>query len=95
MRLHNLKCWPEPYEAIINNLKTFEFRKNDRDFSVGDFLRLKEYDPETGKYTTREAMERVTFLMDSGFGVPEGYCIMSIVDAGPSHHYPAKGLGEE
>ena len=34
--VHELKCWPEYFEAVISGAKTFEVRKNDRDFAVRD-----------------------------------------------------------
>ena len=40
---HVLKCWPEYYEAVIGGEKTFEVRKWDRPYRVGDTLLLKEY----------------------------------------------------
>jgi len=33
---HALKCWPEYYKAIESGEKTFDLRKDDRPFKVGD-----------------------------------------------------------
>ena len=38
--LHELKIDPEPFDMIRAGKKTFELRKNDRDFRAGDVLRL-------------------------------------------------------
>ena len=38
--IHALKTLPEYFEAVWENKKTFELRKNDRDFKVGDYLAL-------------------------------------------------------
>ena len=46
MTLHTLKIYSEYYDAVRNGIKTFEIRKNDRDYKVGDTLRLREYDPD-------------------------------------------------
>jgi len=43
--IHELKIWPEFYHAVLSGEKTFELRKNDRDFHVGDVLHLKEFIP--------------------------------------------------
>src|SRR3954470_11426726 len=40
---HELKCWPEFYKALVSGEKTFELRKNDRGFRVGDVLWLREW----------------------------------------------------
>lgn len=43
--IHVLKCWPVSFEPIINGFKTFEVRKNDRPYNVGDTLILREFEP--------------------------------------------------
>lgn len=45
--IHELKTWSPFFEAIANEEKTFEVRRNDRDFQVGDILLLREWDPVT------------------------------------------------
>ena len=40
--IHELKTDPDLFELTIAGLKPFEIRKLDRDFQVGDMLRLKE-----------------------------------------------------
>ena len=42
---HNLKCWPEPFAAVANGIKTFEVRRDDRPYAVGDTLILREWCP--------------------------------------------------
>ena len=34
-KTHDLKTWPEYFAEIANGNKTFELRKNDRDFESG------------------------------------------------------------
>ena len=83
MKEHDLKCWPEPFKALVADLKTFEWRKNDRDYQVGDVLHLREWDPGTKEYTGRDIRMAVTYIMHKGdFEIHEGYCIMSIRRAG-------------
>lgn len=47
-RTHELKCWPEPWQALADGTKTFEFRRDDRGYMVGDVLDLALWDP--GRY---------------------------------------------
>ena len=41
MKHHYLKILPEYYEAVKSGDKTFEVRKNDRDYQVNDVLHLQ------------------------------------------------------
>jgi len=83
MTTHELKCWPEPFEAIQRGDKTFELRRDDRGFALGDTLVLREYKPEggypgtyTGRQTTRST---VTYILHGGrFGLPPDLCVMAI-----------------
>ena len=81
--VHELKTLPEFYQAIVDEEKTFEIRKNDRGFKVGDYLRLKEIYSTNGKrrYTGREVTVIVRYIFDgsnlSGIITP-GFVIMSI-----------------
>lgn len=52
---HSLKTCPEPFAALWSHTKSYETRKFDRDFKVGDIVRLFEYYPApaerfTGRY---------------------------------------------
>jgi hypothetical protein len=77
---HKLKTWPEYYEAIIADVKLFELRVNDRDFQVGDYLDLQEWDPKTCEYTGRSTLRHVLYILRGPeFGIAEGYVAMSIV----------------
>ena len=82
---HELKTWPEFFQAVIDNKKKFEVRKNDRNFKAGDVLRLREWnpqwdnDPVTEQYTGRYCYVMVCYVLsDNVPGLEPGYCIMSI-----------------
>jgi hypothetical protein len=75
--VHELKTLPEFFEAIYDGSKTFEVRKNDRDFKAGDSLQLLEWTGEA--YTGRSITAGVGFVLPSGqFGIHSDYCVMSI-----------------
>lgn len=44
-RVHHLKSWVEPFQAMKEGRKIFDVRKDDRGFMVGDVLCLHEWDP--------------------------------------------------
>ena len=43
-RIHELKTWPQFFDSIVDGTKTFELRKDDRGFEVGDAVLLRECD---------------------------------------------------
>jgi hypothetical protein len=67
VKLHDLKSWPEYFVAVADGRKTFEVRKSDRGFMVGDHLRLREWDPRTEQYTGREIERRITYIFSGPF----------------------------
>jgi ribosomal protein S17 len=77
--IHELKCWPDFYEAVLNGNKTFEVRKDDRGFKVGDILHLREWNPKTETYSGRELARTVTYILRGGqLGIEEGYVVMGL-----------------
>jgi hypothetical protein len=89
---HELKTWPEYFEAVARGEKTFEVRKNDRGFTKGDLLILRKWLPDAdgaGVYLTPESehtavpqcaasiMARVTYVLD-GWGLSPGYVALGL-----------------
>lgn len=78
---HELKILPEYFEDVLDGIKTFEIRKNDRNYKVGDKLLLREFKSlkYAGRYTGREMTVEVVYMLNGGkYGLEEGYCILGI-----------------
>lgn len=77
---HALKTWTEYYKAVESGEKTFEIRKFDRQFKVGETLLLQEWDNQKQEYTGKETSRRITYILSNGesFGLATGFCIMGI-----------------
>lgn len=80
MTQHNLKTWPEYFLPLWEGTKTFELRKNDRNYQPGDGLRLWEYNPQTKQYTGMSIAASVGYVLHGGvFGLPDDMCILSLI----------------
>lgn len=84
-RTHCLKTWPSELEAIHDGRKRFEWRKDDRDFVVGDKLSLEEWEPTTNCYSCvawpsqpHFVVVVVTYILRGQFGVPPGFVVLGI-----------------
>lgn len=84
-KVHELKTWPAYYRQVVGGFKTFEIRKNDRDYAVNDTLKLLEWDPQTEAYSGYYTEVQVSHLLAGGrFGLDPDYVVMSIVKPGTS-----------
>ena len=73
MKQHTLKTEPEYWEAQRRGDKTFEIRKNDRDFKVGDILILVYHDGES--YPDKVLFRDVSYITD--YAQKKGYVVMA------------------
>lgn len=84
-KTHELKILPRYFHSVCIGTKTFELRKNDRDFRVNDVLTLREWVPDGGTehggyYTGEKVVRRVDYVLTGGMpGLEAGYCILAIV----------------
>jgi Domain of unknown function (DUF3850) len=83
---HELKCWPAFYQAILDGRKTHDLRRcDDRSFRIHDLLKLREFDPETERYTGREQTAEITYITSADVpcalsekALDSAFCILSI-----------------
>lgn len=79
MKVHKLKIKEEYFNEVKEGRKTFEIRKNDRDYKVGDVVILTKVDNEG--FLTREVLVgTITYLLKNcpQYGLGCGYCIFSL-----------------
>lgn len=79
MAVHYLKIKEEYYRDVMIGLKTFELRKNDRNFQVGDILMLIKLD-DKGNETDQIIKKKVKYVLKdcSQYGLKDGYAILGI-----------------
>ena len=87
--VHSLKTWPEFFDAVADGRKTFEVRRDDRAFRVGDIVTLLRWEPEHQAFTTVmgqpvKLSRRVTYILVGGdagpglFGIEMGYVVLGL-----------------
>lgn len=80
--IHELKIWPEYFAEVKSGNKTFEIRKSDRDYRVGDILRLREFYPKgvgsEGEYSGEECLRKISYIYSGPIGVAQGYVILGL-----------------
>ncbi len=78
MKTIDVKVWPAPFQAVVDGDKNWEFLLNDRNYEIGDELHGREWDPKTQSYAGRTFTRRITYVLREGFGLPDGYVILSL-----------------
>lgn len=77
---HEIKVWPDEFEKIVTGSKRHEFRKNDRDYKSGQFLLMREFQPNGERYLDREIVSRIGAISyGPEWGIPDGFCAFTIV----------------
>ena len=71
MKIHELKLDTEYFDDVKSGLKTFEIRKNDRDYQVGDLLSLSRFGDgehlktKSGLYANKENSLKAVILNEA------------------------------
>lgn len=80
MKRHNLKILSDYFAQQCAGVKNFELRKLDRDFKVGDEIKLNEIASaeKLGEYlpTGRSCLVRITSITCGFEGLEDGYGIL-------------------
>lgn len=79
MKLHILKIKEEYYMDLIAGEKTFELRKNDRDYKVGDLIHFVDVNGDDFGYY-KDNTFKITYILKNveEYGLDKDYCILSI-----------------
>ncbi len=75
-KVHEVKLAAMYYDDVKDGKKTFELRKNDRNYKEGDKLHMLEF--KDGRHTGRTISADIVYLLEEYTGLTEGYCILGI-----------------
>ena len=79
MTTHRLKIQEQYAGAVLNGTKTFEIRKNDRGYEVGDKI---VFDVVTNEGYAVGAAYRIDYILDGFEGLAQKYVAMAISKEG-------------
>lgn len=85
MVIHELKILKKFAGEVWSKKKSFEVRKNDRNFKVGDFVRFNVLNDkgEIITFATDEYLYKIDYILthdDFPEGIKEGYVVFSITE---------------
>lgn len=75
---HALKISPQYFKDVETGQKTFEVRKDDRPYTLGDILLLCEYDITKETYTKKKLVRRISYILRDKQYCKKGYVILGI-----------------
>lgn len=79
MKLHELKIRDNYYYDLMHGLKSFELRKNDRNYQVGDLIHFVDVN---GNDFLNEPSNLfcITYVLKNvpEYGLKDDYCILSV-----------------
>ena len=83
MKIHELKIKLQYWEEIMHESKTFELRKNDRGFEVGDLIHftiLGQTILGAPNSVSDRNIFKITYILENvpEYGLMDGYCILGI-----------------
>ena len=95
MKIHELKIQLPYFEAVYTGLKTFEFRKDDRGFEVGDLIRFRVLGKTmlgADNSVLSDVLFKIKYILRDipELGLPKDYCILGIVRMEMKEYEPTK-----
>jgi hypothetical protein len=82
---HALKTDPGFFKSIVEGVKTFDVRRHDRPFRVGDKLLLQEFHQTEQKYSGQEWHGEITYILDTPDYCKKNFVILGIRENGVHH----------
>lgn len=79
--IHEIKIKENYFNRLHEELKTFEVRKNDRDYQVGDILKFTVLYDASYNYSPDRSWE-IKYI-HQGIGMLEGYVVLAIKEIKP------------
>lgn len=92
-KVHDVKLGATFFEDVKTGRKTFELRKNDREYKEGDTIVLHEY--KDGATTGRTITKKIVYMLEDFTGLEDGYCILGLGAVEETLQEAAAGAGQD
>lgn len=92
-KVHDVKLGATFFDDVKTGRKTFELRKNDRDYKEGDTIVLHEY--KDGTTTGRTITKKIVYMLEDFTGLEDGYCILGLGEVEETLREAAAGAGRD
>lgn len=91
MNLHSLKILDNFYKDVDEEKKTFELRKDDRNYKVDDLINFIVIDKKGNQIKT-DIVYQITYILRnvSEYGLSSDYCILGIRKIGKLVSWPSR-----
>lgn len=89
--IHEVNCDRDWFDLLVSRSRTFDIRKDDRRFMVGDYIAFNECEHDENmdsySYTGYSVLGKITYVFNDERYVREGYIVIGfsicgILDAG-------------
>lgn len=79
---HELKLDIGFCDLVYTGVKTFEVRRNDRDYKIGDLVKFNPVGVlfQPVEHPIKDKVYKITYILE-GWGVQEGFCVFAIEEA--------------
>ena len=74
-KVHCVKILPDNFDNVISKKMSFQIRKDDRDYRLGDCMYLQEF---TNEYTGRALPVKINHILRESEGLRDGYVLLNI-----------------
>lgn len=75
-KVHDVKLGATFFDDVKTGRKTFELRKNDREYKEGDTIVMHEY--KDGTTTGRTIEKKIVYMLEDFTGLEDDYCILGL-----------------
>lgn len=74
-KVHCVKILPENFDNVLSKKMSFQIRKDDREYRLGDCMYLQEF---TDDYTGRSLPVKINHILKESEGLRDGYVLLNI-----------------